>query len=107
MDSATIKVGPKRVNLARTSRCIIPVVMRSGTPRIFADVLTAAAPQIAERLPEYRVRKAWSRIVGPDVARRARPQSLSNGCLHVSVDNSPWLQELTLRAAELTARLHA
>ena len=81
--------------------------MRSGTPRIFADVLTAAAPQIAERLPEYRVRKAWSRIVGPDVARRARPQSLSNGCLHVSVDNSPWLQELTLRAAELTARLHA
>jgi hypothetical protein len=72
-----------------------------------ADVLAAAVPQIAERLPEYRVRRAWSALVGPDVARRARPQSLTNGCLHVVVDNSPWLHELTLRAAELTERLHA
>jgi len=72
-----------------------------------ADVLAAAVPQIAERLPEYRIRRAWSALVGPDVARRARPQSLANGCLHVVVDNSPWLHELTLRAAELTQRLHA
>jgi len=41
------------------------------------------------------------------MARRTRPQSLTNGCLHVVVDNSPWLHELTLRAAELTARLSA
>jgi hypothetical protein len=32
---------------------------------------------------------------------------LTNGCLHVVVDNSPWLHELTLRAPELTARLAA
>ena len=30
-----------------------------------------------------------------------------NGCLHVVVDNSPWLSELTLRTPELTARLRA
>ena len=45
--------------------------------------------------------------MGPDVARRAQPHTLTNGCLHVIVDNSPWLQELTLRAPELTARLGA
>jgi hypothetical protein len=45
--------------------------------------------------------------VGPDVARRTRPQSFSNGCLHVVVDNSPWLHELTLRSAELGERLGA
>jgi hypothetical protein len=72
-----------------------------------ADILAAAVPQIAERVPEYRVHKAWSTLVGPDVARRTRPQSLVNGCLHVVVDNSPWLSELTLRAPELTARLRA
>ena len=82
-------------------------VMRSGTPRPVSDVLAAAVPQIAERLPEYRIRKAWSKLVGPEVARRTRPQSLANGCLHVVVDNSPWLSELTLRAPELTARVHA
>jgi hypothetical protein len=81
--------------------------MKSGTPRIVADVLAAAVPHLAERLPEYRIRKAWRALVGPDVARRARPQSLTNGTLHVVVDNSPWLAELTLRAGEMTARLHA
>ena len=80
--------------------------MRSGSPRTVAAVLAAAVPQIAERLPEYRIRRAWSALVGTDVARRTRPQSLASGCLHVVVDNSPWLHELTLRAPELTERLH-
>ena len=43
--------------------------------------------------------------MGADVARRAQPHTLTNGCLHVVVDNSPWLQELTLRSAELTQRI--
>ena len=71
-----------------------------------ADVLISAIPQLSERLPEYHIRKTWAALVGPEMARRTRPQSLSNGCLHVVVDNSPWLHELTLRAAELTERLH-
>src|SRR5436190_7836903 len=83
------------------------MVMRSGAPQNIADVLAAAVPQIADRLPEYRIRKTWTVLVGPDVARRTRPQSLSNGCLHVFVDNSPWLHELTLRAAELAPRVAA
>ncbi|HEY7521316.1 MAG TPA: DUF721 domain-containing protein [Methylomirabilota bacterium] len=81
--------------------------MKQGTPRAVADVLLSAVPQLSERLPEYHIRRAWAALVGPDMARRTRPQSLANGCLHVVVDNSPWLHELTLRAAELTARLSA
>jgi len=65
----------------------------------------SAVPELRDRLVEDRVRRSWSAIVGPDVARRAQPHGLTNGCLHVVVDNSPWLQELTLRASELTARL--
>ena len=72
-----------------------------------ADVLLSAVPQLADRLPEYHLRKAWAALVGPDMARRAHPRSLANGCLNVVVDNSPWLHELTLRAAELTERLGA
>jgi hypothetical protein len=66
-----------------------------------------ALPGLGERLDEVRIRSAWSALVGPDAARRARPQALSNGCLHVVVDNSPWLQELTLRSGELTTRIAA
>ena len=81
------------------------LVMRSGAPRSLADVLPAAVPQLAERLPEHRIRRAWTQMVGVDVARHARPQTLVVGVLHIVVDNSPWLHELTLRAPELTARL--
>lgn len=81
--------------------------MKSGAPRVVADVLVAALPQLSDRVSEHHLRQAWPALVGPDVARRARPRALVNGCLHVVVDNSPWLQELTLRAGELTERLRA
>ena len=72
-----------------------------------ADVLISAVPQLSDRLPEYHIRQTWAALVGPDMARRTRPQSLTTGCLHVVVDNSPWLHELTLRSSELTERLGA
>ena len=70
-----------------------------------AELLVSAVPELRERLIAERIRRGWGVLVGPDVARHARPQGVSGGCLHVVVDNSPWLQELTLRAEELTARV--
>src|SRR5262249_25487799 len=81
-------------------------VMRSATPRAVADVLAAAVPQIAERIPEYRIRTAWRALVGVDVARRTRPQAPTNGCLHGVVGNSPRLPQVTPRATQPTDRLH-
>lgn len=79
--------------------------MRGESPRPVGDLLVTAIPQLAERLVEHRLRRAWPSVVGHEVARRAQPLALSGGCLHVVVDNSPWLHELTLRGAELTDRL--
>lgn len=62
-------------------------------------------PELRERLVEDRIRRTWSVVVGPEAARRTQPQNVTNGCLHVVVDNSPWLQEFTLRTGELTARI--
>ena len=81
--------------------------MKSGPPRAVGELLVSALPQLEDRLLVQRMRRTWGAVVGADVARRARPQALVNGCLTIVVDNSPWLHELTLRAADLTARLHA
>src|SRR2546427_12310599 len=81
--------------------------MRVGAPRAVADLLVTAVPELRERLAEHHVRRVWSTLVGADVARRAKPQGLVEGCLTAIVDNSPWLHQLTLRADELTARLRA
>ncbi len=66
-----------------------------------------AMPQLEDRLLVQRLRRAWVALVGADMARRAQPQALVNGCLQIVVDNSPWLHELTLRAPDLAARLGA
>jgi predicted nucleic acid-binding Zn ribbon protein len=81
--------------------------MNRSAPRLVGELLLNAVPQLEDRLLVERLRRTWGGLVGAEVARRARPQALTSGCLHVVVDNSPWLHELTLRAAELTARLHA
>jgi hypothetical protein len=81
--------------------------MRGGTPRVVGELLVSAVPQLEDRLLVQRLRRAWIDLVGPEVARRTQPQALVNGCLHVVVDNSPWLHEMTLRAPDLTARLGA
>ena len=77
--------------------------MKTPAPRTVGDLLPSALPQIVDRLVELRIRARWASIVGPDVARRTRPETLTGGTLRVAVDNSPWLHELTLRASALTA----
>lgn len=77
--------------------------MKRAEPRAVGELLLSALPQISDRLLEFRIRQSWPSIVGRDVARRARPDGFIDGTLCVVVDNSPWLHELTLREAELTA----
>ena len=81
--------------------------MKSGPPRAVGELLVRALPQLEDRLLVERLRRSWAALVGPDAARRSQPQALVNGCLHVVVDNSPWLSELTLLAPDLRARFGA
>jgi hypothetical protein len=69
------------------------------------SLLTAAVPALAERMLEDAIRREWAQTAGPEAARRSRPGALRQGTLEVSVDNSPWLQELTLRSAAIAAAL--
>jgi len=69
------------------------------------NLLTAAVPALAERMLEESIRREWAHTAGPEAARRSRPGALRQGTLEVSVDNSPWLQELTLRSAAIVAAL--
>jgi hypothetical protein len=73
--------------------------------RAVSDFLPDAIPGLHDRLLEDRIRRAWPALVGPEIARRARPERLVGDCLHVTVDNSPWLHELTLRATEIGERV--
>lgn len=77
---------------------------RSSPVRV-RDVLVAAVPELRERLIEETIRQEWSQLAGPELGRRSRPGRLKAGILDVTVDNSPWLHEMTLRSGELLAGL--
>jgi hypothetical protein len=75
--------------------------MKRWAPSAVGEILPLAVPGLAEHLAEQHIRREWRQLVGPDVARRCQPGALSGDCLHVVVDNSPWLQEMTLRTPEI------
>ncbi|PYM07903.1 MAG: hypothetical protein DMD82_04445 [Candidatus Rokuibacteriota bacterium] len=79
--------------------------MRTSAPRAVGEILPAAVPQVADRLLEQAIRRGWRSLVGPEVARRTQPGTLSGGGLQVVVDNSPWCQEITLRSPEILTAL--
>ncbi len=76
-----------------------------STPTPVGQLLTAALPPLADRLLALAVRREWPSLMGPQIARRSQPGDLRGDTLTVVVDNSPWLQELTLREGELLSRL--
>src|SRR3989442_11033132 len=80
--------------------------MRVGAPRAVADLLVTAVPELRDRLAEHHVRRAWTALVGTDVARRAHPKGLAPSFPTVGLHKSPALHQLTPRGAQLTARLH-
>jgi hypothetical protein len=81
--------------------------MKHHAPRAVGELIDTALPQLRERLLGVRVARAWAGLVGPDMARRARPRGVVAGTLEVVVDNSPWLHELTLRGPDVTRLIRA
>ena len=80
---------------------------RTSSPHRVADLLAAAVPGLSERLLEITIRREWNQVVPASLARRSEPGELAHGALEVRVDNSPWLQELSMRSPELLAVLAA
>ncbi len=79
----------------------------ASRPLRVRDLLVAAVPGLRDRMLEETIRSGWADIAGPEIARRSRPGELRAGVLTVLVDNSPWLQEVTLRSSEILAGLRA
>jgi hypothetical protein len=60
----------------------------------------------ARLLKEIVIWQVWDEVVGPQVARRARPSAIRDGVLTVTVASGPWLQQLTFLKAEIISRLN-
>ncbi|MEZ4600131.1 MAG: DUF721 domain-containing protein [Syntrophotaleaceae bacterium] len=60
-----------------------------------------------ERMRRYRAWQLWEKVVGPQIAARARPARMREDVLEVWVDHGVWMQQLQLLKPKLIARLNA
>ncbi len=59
------------------------------------------------RLRRYKAWQVWEKVVGPQIAARARPARMRNDILEIRVDHPVWMQQLQLMKPKIIARLNA
>lgn len=61
---------------------------------------------LAAKLREYKVAKAWSECVGDAISKKAWPERLMGTTLYCNVANSAWTTELNYQKAGIMERLN-
>lgn len=61
---------------------------------------------IAEPMRERYVLNRWDQLVGPHIAKSARPMRVENGILWVAVKSHSWAQELQMQSAAILKKLN-
>jgi len=81
--------------------------MGDGPSRL-GDVLRAALARLpmANDLADYALWNHWDLVVGPTLARHARPARLRRGVLVVRVDSPEWMHELQFLKHDLRDQLN-
>jgi predicted nucleic acid-binding Zn ribbon protein len=57
------------------------------------------------KLQEYTLENHWDEIVGESISSHTQPDTIRFGVLHVLVDSSAWLQQLTFLKPELMQKV--
>lgn len=62
---------------------------------------------LSKRLGQAGVLEAWPELVGPQIAKVTRPESVSaDGVLRVRVATAAWAAELSMMSPQILARLN-
>ncbi|HZV34940.1 MAG TPA: DUF721 domain-containing protein [Verrucomicrobiae bacterium] len=81
---------------------------RSLSATKVADLLPAALKEmrVDQRRAEAEIIKVWNNLIDPRIVAHAQPTGLHKGTLFVTVDSSPWLDEIVrYRRKEILDRL--
>lgn len=61
----------------------------------------------ASGFAEHRLLCQWSQVVGPEVARHARPVRLTSGVLRLAVADGGWAMRLTAQSPQLMESINS
>jgi predicted nucleic acid-binding Zn ribbon protein len=76
-------------------------------PARIGDIVGRALPQLGWTAPlaEARLFGQWQTVVGPEIAARCRPVSLTDGDLKVAAESTAWATQLRLMAPQILAKI--
>ncbi len=82
---------------------------RTRLPEAVQGILESAFRKfgIKEELSKYQFVLHWRAIVGDDIAKRTKPESLKNKTLVIRVTDSTWSQELVFHKELIIKRLNS
>lgn len=79
------------------------------TPLSVKNVLGSSFPflGLGKRIKEFKVLRAWTDIVGENIALRARPSSIKRSILYVEVTSAAWMNELQFHVQTIIEKTNA
>lgn len=82
-------------------------IRAGGTMRPVNWTIAAALgrPELVRGFEARQAYRDWHEVVGEFLAQQSQPDGFRDGVLYVATTGSAWVQELTLRKAEILARL--
>jgi predicted nucleic acid-binding Zn ribbon protein len=90
-------VAPLEIARAVRTRKVADIM-----PKVFVDM------RMDKRRAEAEVVKVWNSLIDPGIVAHAQPTGLHKGTLFVTVDSSPWLDEIVrYRRKEILNRLQS
>jgi len=66
-----------------------------------------AQPGFGEQITRHQAWLVWDKLVGKQIASRARPLRLRKGVLEVQVDHPVWMQQLQLMKPQILEKIAA
>ncbi len=64
-----------------------------------------AKPGFGQQVSRHEAWLIWDKIVGSQIAARARPLRLRKGVLEIAVDHPVWMQQLQMMKAQILAKI--
>lgn len=88
--------------MSRRDRAPMKQAERVGTllKQVFGD------KGMNDRLSRYQAWLIWDKVVGEQIANRARPLRFRQGVLEVQVDHPVWMQQLQMLKPQILAKLN-
>jgi predicted nucleic acid-binding Zn ribbon protein len=80
---------------------------RGGRPQTLAEALNSFLKErgLLQEMKDRQVTENWDELVGPTIAREARPIKIERGILWIGVNNAPQANQLSYLIPKLIERI--